>query len=118
MAMARYAEHRNGGFTGRDLMDAEVLAVRGLLAREWGVPLAEIGFVASVADGCAMLGESLDLPPGCNVVAADIEYSSVLGGFALRPGVEMRIGQGLAGLPELVDAGTRSRRCQYIEVYI
>ncbi len=108
VAMARYAEHRNGGFTGRDLMDAEVLAVRGLLAEEWGVALAEIGFVSSVADGCAMLGESLELPPGCNVVAADIEYSSVLGGFALRPGVEMRIGQGLAGIAGLVDARTRA----------
>lgn len=107
-AMARYAAHRNAGFTGRDRMDEEVLAVRGLLARNWSVAREEIGFVASVADGCAMLGESLDLPPGCNVVAADIEYSSVLGGFALRPGVEMRIGQGLAGIPALVDGNTRA----------
>jgi selenocysteine lyase/cysteine desulfurase len=106
--MARYAAHRNAGFTGRDRMDEEVLAVRGLLARDWGVARDEIGFVSSVADGCAMLGESLDLAPGSNVVAADIEYSSVLGGFALRPGVEMRVGQGLAGIPALVDAQTRA----------
>lgn len=107
-ALARYAQVRGAGFSGRDAMEADVPRVRAIMAAEWGVAMEEIGFVSSVAEGCAMLGESLALPPGSNVVAADIEYSSVLGGFALRPGVEMRVGAGLAGIPALVDANTRA----------
>ena len=106
-ALARYGAHRNAGWDGRLQQSAEVERVRALFAAAWAVPHADIGFVSSVAEGCGMLGESLDLPPGSNVVAADIEYSSMLGGFALRPGVEIRLGLGLAGLPARVDARTR-----------
>lgn len=106
-ALARYGAHRNAGWDGRLQQSAEVERVRALFAAAWDVPAADIGFVSSVAEGCGMLGESLDLPPGSNVVAADIEYSSMLGGFALRPGVEMRLADGLAGIPGQVDGNTR-----------
>lgn len=106
-ALARYGAHRNAGWDGRLEQSAEVERVRGLFAAAWAVPVADIGFVSSVAEGCGLLGESLDLPPGSNVVAADIEYSSMLGGFALRPGVEMRLADGLAGIAAKVNAQTR-----------
>lgn len=103
-AVARYAADRNAGWDGRLRQSAEVERARALFAAAWDVPVADIGFVSSVAEGCGMLGESLELPPGCNVVAADIEYSSMLGGFALRPGVELRLAHDLASQ---VDANTR-----------
>ena len=88
-ALARYGADRTAGWGGRLRQSAEVERVRALFAAAWAVPAADIGFVSSVAEGCGLLGESLDLPPGSNVVAADIEYSSMLGGFALRPGMEI-----------------------------
>ena len=106
-ALGRYGADRNAGWDGRVAQSAEVERVRGLFAAAWQVPAADLGFVSSVAEGCGLLGESLELPPGSNVVAADIEYSSMLGGFALRPGVEMRLADGLAGIPSQVDALTR-----------
>ena len=106
-ALARYGADRTRGWDGRAAQSAEVERVRALMAAVWGVPVADIGFVSSVAEGCGLLGESLDLPPGSNVVAADIEYSSMLGGFALRPGMEMRLANGLADIPARVDANTR-----------
>ncbi len=106
-AVARYGADRTAGWDGRLAQSAEVERVRGLFAAAWAVPHADIGFVSSVAEGCGLLGESLDLPPGCNVVAADIEYSSMLGGFALRPGVEIRLADGMGGIPAQVDAQTR-----------
>lgn len=105
--LARYGAHRNAGWDGRLAQSAEVERVRALFAAAWVVPVADIGFVSSVAEGCGMLGESLDLPPGSNVVAADIEYSSMLGGFALRAGVAIRLADGLADIPSKVDARTR-----------
>lgn len=106
-ALARYGADRTAGWDGRLAQATEVERVRALFAATWAVPVADIGFVSSVAEGCGMLGESLDLPAGCNVVAADIEYSSMLGGFALRPGVEMRLADGLADIAARVDANTR-----------
>lgn len=102
-ALARYGAHRNAGWDGRADQSVEVERVRGLVAGAWAVPVADIGFVSSVAEGCGLLGESLDLPPGSNVVASEIEYSSMLGGFALRPGVELRLGD----IPALVDEHTK-----------
>ena len=106
-ALTRYGAHRNAGWDGRLQQSGEVERVRALFATAWAVPTDDIGFVSSVAEGCGMLGESLDLPPGSNVVAADIEYSSMLGGFALRPGLELRLVDGLASIPAQVDANTR-----------
>ena len=104
-ALSRYGADRNAGWRGREAQEAHVNAVRGLLARDWGVAEGSTGFVSSVAEGCGMLGETL-APPGSNVVAVAFEYSSMLGGFALRPGVALRLAPGLADIPSLVDADT------------
>ncbi len=105
-AFALYARHKSAGYAGRDAQGEEILRVRRLLAEDWGAPVEEIGFVSSVAEGVSMLAESMDLAGG-NVVAADIEYPSMIGPFARLPGVELRLAEGLGGIAQMVDANTR-----------
>ena len=110
-ALRRYAEDKSTGMPGRTAMEAEVERVREGLARAWGVGSGDIGLVASVADGVAMLAEAIDWQPGDNVVVDVHEYPSVVAPFALqrRPPVELRIARGNAPdrLVGLVDARTR-----------
>lgn len=80
-AYAAYARDKAAGMPGRTAQEAEVLRVRGLLARRFGCATEEIGFVSSVAEGVAMLAESLDWREGDTVLVAPDEYPSVVAPF-------------------------------------
>ncbi len=106
-AFALYERHKSAGYAGRDAQMEQVARVRDMMAADWGVMPGDIGFVSSVAEGVSMLAESLDFAGG-NVVAARIEYASMVGPFAARPGVELRLAETLADIPARVDARTRA----------
>jgi len=105
-ALDLYAAHKSAGYAGRDSQMAELDRVRAMVAADWQVPRGDIGFVSSVAEGVSMLAESLDLAGG-NIVAARIEYASMLGPFARRADAELRLTETLAGIAQQVDRDTR-----------
>ena len=57
---------------------------RELIARPWGCAAGDIGFVSSVADGVAMVADSLDWAEGDEVVVDAHEYPSVVMPFGMR----------------------------------
>lgn len=106
-AAARYFEDKSDGPAGDLRQEAAVQALRDRLARLWACPRAEIGLVASVAEGVGLLAESLDWRSGDEVALLGVEYPSLAAPFALAPGVTLRVAEGLAALPALVGARTR-----------
>jgi selenocysteine lyase/cysteine desulfurase len=110
-ALRRYAIDKSSGMPGRGAMEAEVNRAQARLAARWGAVADDIGFVASVADGVAMVAESLEFQAGDNVVVDALEYPSVVAPFAMQrhPRLEIRVAQGREPdrLPALVDARTR-----------
>jgi selenocysteine lyase/cysteine desulfurase len=92
-------------------MGAQVERARTATARLWQVAPDEIGFVSTVADGVALLAESIDWREGDSIVADANEYPSVVAPFALqrRPPVRIRLARGAAAdrLAALVDERTR-----------
>ncbi len=110
-ALTRYAIDKSSGMPGRTAMEAQQHLAQTRIATRWRAAEDEIGFVPSVADGVAMIAESLDFRPGDNVVVDAWEYPSVVAPFALQrhPQVEIRVARGMAAdrLVPLVDARTR-----------
>jgi selenocysteine lyase/cysteine desulfurase len=115
-AMQRHAELKSGGMAGRDRMDAETERVRGLLARLWGVGHGEIGFVGNVAEGVSMVAEAVDWRPGDSIAVDGLEYPSVVGPFARRRDVELRLARGTKPdrLAACVDPSTRLIAASYV----
>ena len=111
-ALLRYAVDKSSGMPGRTAMEAQIDRAQRRVATRWGVAGDEIGFVPSVADGVAMVAESLVFRPGDNIVVDALEYPSLVAPFALQrhPPVEIRVARGTA--PDrhvgLVDARTRA----------
>jgi len=110
-ALLQYAVDKSSGMPGRTAMEAKVDYVRGKLAAMWGAEPGEIGFVSSVADGVAMVAESLEFRDGDNIVVDTVEYPSVVAPFAMQrhPKLEIRVARGNAPdrVAALVDARTR-----------
>lgn len=110
-ALEQYAIDKSSGMPGRTAMEAKVEQVRTRLAAMWGAGPGEIGFVSSVADGVAMVAESLEFAPGDNIVVDALEYPSVVAPFALQrhPKLEIRVARGSAPdrVAALVNARTR-----------
>ncbi len=110
-ALLQYAIDKSSGMPGRDAMEAQVARAQARIAARWGAGADEIGFVPSVADGVAMVAESLVFQPGDNIVVDALEYPSIVAPFALQrhPAVEIRVARGTAvdRLVPLVDARTR-----------
>lgn len=106
-ALSRYLADKSDGPAGDARQEAMVARLRGKVATSWGCAPAEIGLVSSVAEGVAMLAESLDLAPGDEVVLADIEYPSLAAPWAMRPGVVLRVAAGAGGVAALVGGRTR-----------
>ena len=110
-ALVRYAVDKSSGMPGRTAMEAEVDRAQRRVAARWGVAGDEIGFVPSVADGVAMVAESLVFEPGDNIVVDALEYPSLVAPFALQrhPAVEIRVARGTAADRHvgLVDGRTR-----------
>jgi selenocysteine lyase/cysteine desulfurase len=106
-ALGLYLADKSDGPAGDARQEAMVARLRARLARDWGCPVADIGFASSVAEGVAMLAESLDWRPGDEVALADIEYPSLAAPFAMRPEVTLRVSEGYAGLPDVIGPRTR-----------
>ncbi|MCX7384565.1 MAG: aminotransferase class V-fold PLP-dependent enzyme [Alphaproteobacteria bacterium] len=110
-ALLRYAEDKSSGMPGRTAMEAEVNRAQARVAARWGAVADEIGFVSSVADGVAMVAESLEFRPGDNIVVDALEYPSIVAPFAMQrhPKLEIRVARGTAPdrLEGLIDARTR-----------
>jgi cysteine desulfurase / selenocysteine lyase len=107
--LRQYAIDKSNGMQGRTAQEAQVERARVGIARLWDVSSAEIGFVSNVAEGVSIVAESLDWRPGDNICIDANEYPSVVGPFALRRGVGLRIAQGTEPdrLAACVNAQTR-----------
>jgi len=110
-ALQTYAIDKSSGMPGRTAMEARVERARAQISSMWGTATDEIGFVSSVADGVAMVAESLEFRPGDNIVVDALEYPSIVAPFALQrhPQVEIRVARGKAPdrLAGLIDSRTR-----------
>ncbi len=108
-ALLQYAIDKSSGMPGRTAMEAKVEKVRGQLAAMWGAGTDEIGFVSSVADGVAMVAESLEFNDGDNIVVDALEYPSIVAPFAMQrhPKLEIRVSRGTA--PDRVAALVNDR---------
>ena len=110
-ALTQYAIDKSSGMPGRTAMEAQVHHAQTRIAARWRAAEDEIGFVPSVADGVAMIAESLEFRPGDNIVVDALEYPSVVAPFALQrhPQVEIRVARGMAAdrLVPLVNERTR-----------
>lgn len=106
-ALGRYLADKSDGPAGDARQEAMVARLRAKVATTWACEPADIGLVSSVAEGVAMLAESLNWVPGDEVVLADIEYPSLAAPFAMRPGVKLRVAEGPGGVAALVGPRTR-----------
>lgn len=108
-AMRSYAADKSLGPISRDLEVIQVDRARDLVVGLWGCARADIGFVSHVAEGIAMLVESIDWREGDNVCLDHDEFPSLVAPFAQRrlAGVELRFGSAERPLATLVDARTR-----------
>ncbi len=115
-ALLRHTMDKSNGMAGREVMETEVERTRTLVATLWGVPFGDIGFTAHVAEGVAMIAESLDWRPGDAIAVDAAEYPSVVGGFALRRGVGLQVAQGDSPdrLAACVDGSTRLIAASYV----
>src|SRR4029078_11982681 len=111
-ALSRYLRDKSSGMAGRVAQEAQIARARTAIARSWGVDAASIGFVGNVAEGVAIVAESLDWRDGDNLVTDANEYQSVVGQFLARrsPGVTLRQARGTAPdrFAACVDARTRA----------
>ncbi|MES2710262.1 MAG: aminotransferase class V-fold PLP-dependent enzyme [Pseudomonadota bacterium] len=105
-AFAAYARDKARGMPGRTAQEAEVMRVRAALAHSWACETGDIGFVSSVAEGVAMLAESIDWRSGDNVLFEPDEYPSVVAPFMAGGRAEIRF-KHCAAMADLVDARTR-----------
>jgi len=110
-ALRQYGMDKGIGMPGRTRMEAQVERARELIARPWGCAAGDIGFVSSVADGVAMVADSLEWAEGDEVVVDANEYPSVVMPFGLRraPKLALRVASGMAPgrLEALVGKRTR-----------
>ena len=117
-AFSRYLRDKSNGMEGRIAQEAQIARTRTSIARAWGVDVASIGFVSNVAEGVAIVAESLDWRDGDNLVIDANEYPSVVGPFLARrnPRVSLRQARGTATnrFVECVDARTRVIGVSYV----
>ena len=95
-ALSRYLRDKSNGMAGRASQEAQVDRARAGIARLWDVDSGSIGFVSNVAEGVAIVAESLDWRDGDNMVIDANEYPSVVGPFLLHrhPSVTLRQARG------------------------
>jgi len=110
-ALLQYVADKSRGMPGRTAQEAQVARARAGLARLWNVQPGDIGFVSNVAEGVAIVAESLDWHDGDNICIDANEYPSVVGPFALRRHPQIALRQARGGDPNrlaaCVDARTR-----------
>ncbi len=117
-ALLRYVADKSLGLPGRTAQEAEVEAARAGMARLWGVSAGDIGFVSNVAEGVAIVAESLEWRAGDSIAIDANEYPSVVGPFAMRrnPAVALRQARGMQPdqLAGCVDGSTRIVAVSYV----
>jgi cysteine desulfurase/selenocysteine lyase len=103
---------------GRVAQEAQIARARAAIAHAWNVDTASIGFVSNVAEGVAIVAESLDWRDGDNMVIDANEYPSVVGPFLARrnPRVTLRQARGTGAdrYNAYVDARTRVIGVSYV----
>lgn len=116
--MLRYLRDKSSGFPGRANQEAEVETARTRIARLWNVQPDDIGFVSNVAEGVAIVADSLDWQPGDAIAIDAVEYPSVVGPFALRRDPAVRLIQARGDHPDRLAAvaipGTRIIAASYV----
>ena len=117
-ALSRYLHDKSSGMAGRVAQEAAVARARAGIARLWGDDVGSIGFVSNVAEGVAMVAESLDWRDGDNIVIDANEYPSVAGPFLLHRQPAVTIRQARGSEPDrfaaVVDARTRVIGVSYV----
>jgi cysteine desulfurase/selenocysteine lyase len=117
-ALLRYLTDKSSGLPGRIAQEAQIESARSGLARLWGVPSADIGFVSNVAEGVSIVAESLDWREGDSICIDANEYPSVVGPVAMRrnPVVALRQARGMEPdrLTACVDGSTRIIAVSYV----
>lgn len=110
-AVQRYLEDKSAGMPGRTSQEEQIERARRGIAALFGVTAAEIGLVSNVAEGMAIVAESIDWRDGDSMVIDEHEYPSVVAPIMLRdsPRVDIRIarGGGVDRYDRLVNARTR-----------
>lgn len=118
-ALTEYLSHKSGGHRGRDYQNQQLDEVRCLVSQSWKVPLDDVGFVSSVAEGVSIVLESLHWKEGDNVCFDIDEYPSLAAPFAVRAqrgqsaSPNIRYGTE-ANLADNVDVNTRLIAVSYV----
>jgi selenocysteine lyase/cysteine desulfurase len=108
-AFEAYARDKSRGVVGRELEYDKVTATRDRVARFFGVPFEDIGFVSSVAEGMTTVAATIPWNPGDNACVLAIEFPSMTLPLSLRasPPVELRVASDVEQLMAQVDSKTR-----------
>ena len=114
-ALDRYAADKSDGMPGRAAQEAMVERARALVGQAWGVPAGDVGFTGSVAEGVAMVFESIDWRPGDTVCLGIDEYPSVAAPFLMgRAAVRLAPRADAEALAPFVDASTQMIAVTYV----
>jgi cysteine desulfurase/selenocysteine lyase len=108
-AFEAYAQDKSRGVVGREREYDKVSATRERVARFFGVPFDDIGFVSSVAEGMTTVAATIAWNQGDNACVLSIEFPSMTLPISLRssPPVELRVFKDVEQLLEQVDSRTR-----------
>ncbi len=110
-AFSAYAADKSAGPAGRHHQEAMMESARARAGRLFHVAPADIGFVSSVAEGVAMVVESLDWRAGDTVLVDPDEYPSVVAPITLQrqPKVTLRFAKAAdpASFAAAIDGSTR-----------
>ena len=110
-AFTAYATDKGKGWPGRFAMEDRVESARKRAARLFHVQEDDVGFVSNVAEGVAMVAESLRWKAGDNICVDAADYPSVVLPFtqAQAQEVELRVAQGMDPdrFEAIVDENTR-----------
>jgi cysteine desulfurase/selenocysteine lyase len=117
-ALLRYVADKSSGLPGRTAQEKEIENARAGMARLWGVSAGDIGFVSNVAEGVAIVAESIDWRQGDSIAIDANEYPSVVGPIAMRrnPPIALRQARGMEPdrLAACVDGSTRIIAVSYV----
>lgn len=117
-AMLRYLRDKSAGLPGRDEQEREIEDARAGIARLWGVEAGDIGFVSNVAEGVALIIDSLDWKDGDAIAVDAVEYPSVVGPAVMRRDPSVRLIQARGAEPDrlarVVDGSVRVIAASYV----
>ena len=117
-AVLRYLADKSSGLPGRTQQEREIEDARAGMARLWGVDVGDIGFVGNVAEGVALVADSIDWRKGDSIAIDAIEYPSVVGPILMRRDPVIRLRQARGTEPDrlaaCVDGSTRMIAASYV----